>query len=149
MKITAEAKTRTYSALRDAFTTSGMDAAQAQAVADQLVAMAAEQGLDGLLATTKVGAADLQRSPKTPGYSVTHHPLGTEGLWHHEGLELPAYIQNVAKGMMESGMSREHAIPAAINAVERWARGEGHVHPEVVAASQKAVAEWEKLKAEH
>lgn len=91
----------------------------------------------------------LNKSAKTPMYSVTHHPLGTEGLWHHEGVQLPPYIQNVAKGLMESGMPRSRAIPTAINALRRWARGEGHVHPEVRAASRKALAEWDALKARY
>ena len=91
----------------------------------------------------------LRKSEKTPMYSVTHHPLGVEGLWHYEGLQLPAYIQNVAKGIMESGHSRAEAIPMAINAIKRWAAGEGHVHPEVRAASRKALAEWDRLKATH
>lgn len=91
----------------------------------------------------------LAKSEKTPYYSVTHHPLGTEGLWHYDGLQLPAYIQNVAKGIMESGHSREEAIPMAINTIKRWAAGEGHVHPEVREASRKALAEWDELKATH
>lgn len=91
----------------------------------------------------------MHKSPKTPMYSVTHHPLGVEGLWHHEGLQLPAYIQNVAKGIMESGHSREEAIPMAINEIKRWAAGQGHVHPEVRQAARKALAEWNALKATH
>lgn len=91
----------------------------------------------------------LNKSAKTPMYSVTHHPLGTEGLWHYDGLELPPYIQNVAKGIMESGMPRSQAIPTAINAIKRWRDGEGNVHPEVRAASAKAIAEWDRLKATH
>lgn len=35
----------------------------------------------------------------------------------------------------------------AIGVVRRWAGGGGNVHPEVVAASRKAIAEWESLKA--
>jgi hypothetical protein len=94
-------------------------------------------------------ADTITKSEKTPMYSVTHHPLGVEGLWHYEGLQLPAYIQNVAKGIMESGHPREEAIPMAINAIKRWARGEGDVHPEVRIASRKALAEWDELKATH
>ena len=89
------------------------------------------------------------KSAKTEFYSEHHHPLGTEGLWHHEGLQLPAYIQNVAKGLMEDGHPREEAIPMAIGTVKRWAAGGGKVTPEVQAASAKAVAEWEALKASH
>lgn len=87
------------------------------------------------------------KSAKTPMYSVTHNPLGVEGLWHSKTLQLPAYIQQVARGIMESGYSRAEAIPMAVNAIKRWARGADHVHPEVIAASNKALAEWEKLRA--
>jgi len=86
-------------------------------------------------------------SAKTGFYSTHHHPLGTQGLWHHQGWQLPAYIQNVAKGMMESGMDRESAIVEAIGTVRRWATGGGNVHPEVRAAAAKAIAEWDALKA--
>lgn len=91
----------------------------------------------------------LGKSEKTPYYSVTHNPLGTEGLWHYEGLQLPEYIQQVAHGIMESGHDRASAIPMAINAIKRWAAGEGHVHPEVRAAARKALAKWNELKATH
>jgi len=33
--------------------------------------------------------------------------------------------------------------------VKRWAAGKGRVHPEVIAASQRALREWEDLKASH
>ncbi|WAL67133.1 ParB N-terminal domain-containing protein [Amycolatopsis cynarae] len=91
----------------------------------------------------------LNKSEKTPMYSVTHNPLGVHGLWHHAGLQLPAYIQNVAHGLMESGHERQEAIQMAIGVVRNWAEGKGHVHPEVRAASAKAIAEWERLKATH
>lgn len=95
------------------------------------------------------GEERFSKSEKTAEYSTTHAPLGVEGLWHHEGLQLPAYIQNVARGLIENGHDRSEAIEIAIGTVRRWARGGGHVHPEVVAASQKAIAEWEALKASH
>lgn len=85
-------------------------------------------------------------SDKTAGYSAQHHPLGQGGLWKHKGWQLPAYIQNVAKGLMESGKDRSTAIQMAIGAVKRWASGGGSVTPEVRAASAAAVVEWEKLK---
>lgn len=85
-------------------------------------------------------------SDKTAGYSAEHHPLGQGGLWKHKGWQLPAYIQNVAKGLMESGKDRSTAIQMAIGAVKRWASGGGGVTPEVRAASAAAVAEWEKLR---
>ena len=96
--------------------------------------------------------AELQESEKTAAYSVTPHPLGKPGgpgLWHHKGLMLPPYIQNVAHGIMKSGRPKSMAIAAAIGVVKRWARGGGKVSPEVRAAAAKAVAEWEALKASH
>lgn len=85
-------------------------------------------------------------SDKTAGYSAQHHPLGQGDLWKHKGWQLPAYVQNVAKGLMESGKDRSTAIAMAVAAVKRWASGGGGVTPEVRAASAAAVAEWESLK---
>lgn len=94
----------------------------------------------------------LEESEKTAGYSVTHAPLGKPGgpgLWKHKGLQLPAYIQNVARGVLKTGKTMSQAIQIAIGTIKRWARGGGKVSPEVRAAAAKALAEWEKLKAEH
>lgn len=94
----------------------------------------------------------LEESEKTAGYSSTHSPLGKPGgpgLWKHKGLQLPAYIQNVAKGVMKTGKTMSQAIQIAIGTIKRWARGGGKVSPEVRAAAAKALAEWEKLKASH
>jgi hypothetical protein len=46
-------------------------------------------------------------------------------------------------------MSESAAIATAVNSVKRWAAGKGRVHPEVIAASQRALREWEDLKASH
>jgi hypothetical protein len=86
-------------------------------------------------------------SAKTPYYSSHHSPTGTHGLWNKPGLQLPAYIQNVVKGIMKSGKSRGEAIPIAIGRIKSWASGGGNVSPEVRAASAKAIAEWEADKA--
>ena len=51
--------------------------------------------------------------------------------------------------MIRSGHDESSAIALAVGSVKRWARGGGKVSPEVRAAAGKAVAEWEKLKAEH
>jgi hypothetical protein len=90
-------------------------------------------------------AVDL--SAKTAGYASTHTPLGVEGLWKHKGWQLPAYIQNVAVGLMKDGHDRSEAIQIAIGVIKNWASGGGKVTPEVRAASAKALAEWEALKA--
>lgn len=89
----------------------------------------------------------VELSAKTAGYSSTHSPLGTEGLWKHKGWQLPAYIQNVAKGVLKTGKTRSEAIAIAIGTVRKWASGGGDVSAEVRAASAKAIAEWEALKA--
>ncbi len=86
-------------------------------------------------------------SEKTAGYAATPHPLGPNNLWFKPGFKLPNYVENVVKGLMESGHSRAEAIPMAIGVIRRWAAGGGHVHPEVRAASAAAIAEWEALKA--
>jgi hypothetical protein len=89
-------------------------------------------------------------SAQTATLSTVHSPLGTHGLWNHKGLELPAYIQNVAKGIMKSGtLDKGTAIEYAIGTIKRWATGGGNVTPAVRAASVKALAEWEALKATH
>ena len=86
-------------------------------------------------------------SAKTPFYSSHHSPTGTHGLWNQPGLQLPAYIQNVVKGIMKSGKSRGEAIPIAIGRIRGWAGGQGNVSPEVRAASAKAIAEWDAERA--
>lgn len=93
---------------------------------------------------------DLELSAKTPILSSVHRPLGRPGgpgLFHTKGLQLPAYIQNIAHALMRSGRPKSMAIAIAIGTVKRWARGGGDVHPEVRAAAAKAVAEWEAARA--
>lgn len=65
---------------------------------------------------------------------------------------LPDYIQHVAHGILRSdpagGVSG--AIQKAVGVVKNWATGVGkHVDANTRAAAAKAVAEWEKLKAEN
>ncbi len=102
----------------------------------------------------------LEKSPKTPSLEATPNPLGPNGLWNtpdkHSPVKqkLPNYIENIAHALLRDGMDESQAIATAINAVKRWARGDlgearGHVHPEVRAAAQRALAEWEKLKESH
>jgi hypothetical protein len=90
-----------------------------------------------------------QKSAQTAELSTTHRPLGTHGLWGDKDAQLPAYVQNVAHALIRDGMDESQAIATAIASVKRWARGGGHVTPEVRAAAAKAVAEWEELKATH
>jgi hypothetical protein len=91
----------------------------------------------------------VEKSAETAALSSVHHPLGTHGLWGDKSAQLPSYIQNIAHAMIRSGHDESSAIALAIGAVKRWAAGRGKVTPEVRAAAGKALAEWEKLKAEH
>lgn len=83
--------------------------------------------------------------------STVHHPLGKPGgpgLFRIKGEELPAYIQNVAKHMTGP---KSRKIRLAIGIVRNWAEGhDGHGHrvsPEVQAAAQKAIAEYDASRA--
>lgn len=93
----------------------------------------------------------VELSAKTAFYSEHHHELGTPGgpgLWRHKGWQLPDYITNIAKGVMESGqLDKSRAISIAVGKVRDWAEGKGKVSPEVRAASVKAIAEWDALRA--
>lgn len=94
-------------------------------------------------------ARQLQESAKTAALSVTPSPFSTSTTsnWVARVGGLPAYIQNVAKGIMKSGKSESTAIASAIAVMKRWASGVGHVSPEVRAAAAKALAEWEAKRA--
>jgi HK97 family phage prohead protease len=94
------------------------------------------------------------RTAETPAASTVHHPFGSPsgpGLFHVKGLQLPAYIQNVAHAFRRKGLSESEAIQRAVGVVKDWAAGRapggGRVHPDVQAAAIKAVAEWEAAKA--
>lgn len=95
------------------------------------------------------------RTAETPVVSTVHNPFGSPagpGLFRVKGLQLPAYIQNVAHAFTRSGLPESEAIRRAVGVVQDWAagrtpNGKGHVHPDVQAAALKAIAEWEAAKA--
>lgn len=96
----------------------------------------------------------IARTAETPVASTVHEPVGNPagpGLWHHQGMQLPAYIQHVANRLRDQGHGESNAVQMAVGIVKNWAAGhDGHgnqVHPDVQAAAVKAVAEWEALKA--
>jgi hypothetical protein len=95
-------------------------------------------------------------SEKTPELSVTHAPIGHEGVWHSKKppLQLPAYIQNIRNALMRNGHGEQESHALAVAAVKRWAKGDlkwgkHKITPEVIAASKKALAEWEELRRHH
>lgn len=115
-------------------------------------------------ASATVTAGDLavlQKSAETPRLEATPFLLGPEGLWHtpdrHVGhkQKLPNYIENIAHALMrDQSMDEQQAIATAINAIKRWAKGDlrwgkRRITPEVVAASKRALKEWNDLKASH
>lgn len=89
-------------------------------------------------------------SVDTARLSTVHNKLGKPGgpgLFGDKSLQLPAYIQNIAKALIRSGKPKSSAIAIAVATVKKWAAGGGGVSPEVRAAAAKAVAEWEAAKA--
>lgn len=82
--------------------------------------------------------------------ATVHSPIGKPdgpGLWKHKGMQLPAYIQHIAKALMKDGHPESEAIGMAVGIVKRWARGGGKVDANTRAAAAKAVSEWEAAKA--
>src|SRR5882724_8354982 len=94
------------------------------------------------------GVLEFLLSAKTGELSTAHHPLGPGELWHQKdkSIQLPAYIQNIASALERSGHDESSAIAIAVGTVKRWSGGGGNVSPEVKAAAEKALAEWEALK---
>lgn len=96
----------------------------------------------------------VERTAHTAEASTVHEPFGSPsgpGLFHHKGLQLPAYIQHVAHRLLAQGHDESRAIEMAVGIVRNWAHGhDGHgnkVHPDVQAAAAKAMAQWEADKA--
>jgi hypothetical protein len=106
--------------------------------------------------------AGIGTSARTPMLESTPRILGPAGLWHTPSKKvpikqkLPDYIEQVAGALMDQqGMDEQQAIATAVNAIKRWARGDLHwgvhrkVTPEVIAASRRALTEWNQLKESH
>ncbi len=82
--------------------------------------------------------------------ALAHEKVGhtEQGLWHHKGMQLPAFVQHIARDLMaERGMDESRAIATAIALIKRWAAGGKDVKPETRAKAVAALAEWEALKA--
>ena len=97
---------------------------------------------------------DITRTPRTAEASTVHEPFGKPsgpGLFHHKGLQLPAYVQHVAHHLVAAGHPESQAIEMAVGIIRDWAAGhDGHGHKVsdvVQAAAAKAMAQWEKDKA--
>jgi hypothetical protein len=99
----------------------------------------------------------IELTAQTPIVSTVHHPFGSPsgpGLWHVKGMELPAYIQNVAHALIRNGhaVDESRAISMAVGIVENWAAGHdgqgNKVSTEVQTAAAAAIAEWEAKRAQ-
>jgi uncharacterized protein len=127
-------------------------AKQQEHAAKHTAAVAGAAAFAGKAATPPEPApARSLRTAQTAIASTVHHPFGSPagpGLFSVKGLQLPAYIQNVAHAL---GLPESQAIHEAVGIVQNWAAGhDGHGHkvtPEVQAAAVKAIAEWEADKA--
>jgi hypothetical protein len=94
----------------------------------------------------------IQLSADTGRLATEHHPFGKPGgpgLWGVKGMELPPYIQNIARALLRTGRAKtlSQAIAIARGASKRWAAGGGNVRPEVRAASQATSADWSAKQA--
>src|SRR6185437_4237586 len=85
----------------------------------------------------------LELSAQTPRLAVEPHSIGKPGgpgLWRVKGMGFPPYFQNVRNALIRNGHSTADASRITWGAIRRWARGGGHVHPEVRSAARSALA---------
>ena len=95
-------------------------------------------------------------TPRTPIASTVHKPTvppGGPGLFHHKGLQLPAYVQHLWHHLAPK-YGKHRAYGMAVGIVKKWAAGINpggkhptHTHADVRAAAARNVAEWERDKA--
>ena len=94
----------------------------------------------------------IELSADTGRLASTPHPFGKPGgpgLWDVKNMELPPYIQNIARALLRTGRAKtlSQAIAIAKGATNRWSKGGGHVSPEVRAASTATNADWDAKRA--
>jgi len=110
----------------------------------------------GIMATIQASWEDIDAaillSADTGRLATEPHPFGKPGgpgLWGVKGMELPPYIQNIARALLRTGRAKtlSQAIAIARGASKRWAAGGGNVRPEVRAASAATSADWSAKQA--
>lgn len=68
--------------------------------------------------------------------------------WVENAGQLPAYIREIATSLeSKRGMDLSRAIATAISRCKVWAAGGGDVRPDTRAKAQRAIADWNALKA--
>lgn len=127
-------------------------ASQAKVAAQQqkAAAQAAKAPVTAAQLAQVMGIA-IELSAKTGELSITPHPFGKPsgpGLWGVKDMQLPPYIQNIARALLRTGRAKNlsQAIAIAKGAVERWKNGK-NTSPEVRAASAATDADWEAKRA--
>jgi hypothetical protein len=105
----------------------------------------------------KVPRLVVKLTPRTPEASTVPEPTvppGGPGLFHIKGRELPPYVQHLWHHLAAK-YGKHKAYGMAVGIVKKWAAGVNpggkhptKTHPDVRAAAQKNVAEWEKDKAD-
>lgn len=83
-------------------------------------------------------SAETERLAATP---APYGKPGGPGLYGVKGQKHSDYFEQIVKAMMRNGKTKAEASRMAWGILRRWARGGGHVHPEVQAAAQRALAE--------
>lgn len=106
-------------------------------------------------------AERVKLTPRTPEASTVPQPTvppGGPGLFHVKGMQLPPYIQHLYKHLV-ARYGRQKAYGVAVGVVKKWAAGVNpggwktksgkgkRTHPDVRAAAQKNVAQWEADRA--
>jgi hypothetical protein len=89
-------------------------------------------------------AADSLEKASTPD------PIGKPGgpgLWHHKGMELPPYVQHIAKALMKSGHPESEAIAIAVSSMKKW-EADPHADAGTKAASAKGLGDWARDRAQ-
>jgi hypothetical protein len=99
---------------------------------------------------TITAATPMDFSVKTGALASTPHPFGKPGgpgLWHQKDMELPPYIQNIARAILREGRAKDlsSAIAIAKASTSKWANTSKH--PEVRAASAATNADWDAKRA--
>jgi hypothetical protein len=103
------------------------------------------------------GGALVKFTPRTPEASTTVKPTvppGGPGLFHIKGRNLPPYMEHLWFHLV-ARYGKHDAYRVANGIVHKWAAGINpggkhptKTHPDVRAAAQKNIAEWEKDKAD-
>jgi hypothetical protein len=108
------------------------------------------------------GGALVKFTPRTPEASTVVKPTvppGGPGLFHMKGHHLPPYIEHLYPHLV-ARYGKHDAYGVAVGIVKKWAAGVNpggfktksgkgkRTHPDVRAAAQANVAEWEKEKSE-